>query len=99
MHSGIHASTLVRSSVKGLENYFSFWLPAHKTDFTFEGNNACRLFYRYIYSRDAIFPLHPFLWVRQDGTVGHLWRIVSDSRTAGQSLRAGGATVRAEQRC
>jgi hypothetical protein len=56
----------------------------------------------YIDSRDAIFPFHPQLWLKADGTIQlRSWFITClhhyfGPDIAGQSMRAGGATAMAE---
>src|SRR5882762_4326286 len=94
---------------------YSFWLPTHKTDTTFEGNRIVikriagapdpfPIMNRYIKSRDHLFPFHPQLWLKSDGTVPvRSWfikrlHLYFGSHIAGQSLRAGGATAMAESR-
>ena len=56
----------------------------------------------YIRSRDILFPFHPQLWIKANGTVplrswfiARLWRYFGTT-VAGQSMRAGGATAMAE---
>jgi hypothetical protein len=57
---------------------------------------------RYISSRDQLFPLHPQLWFRTNGTSPtRSWflrrlRQFCPPDIAGQSIRAGGATALAE---
>jgi hypothetical protein len=56
---------------------YSFLLPAHKADTTFEGNKIIIVhknhadpvpwMRRYVASRDNLFPIHPLLWVRKNG--------------------------------
>ena len=86
---------------------YSFTLKSHKADRFFEGNtvlitdnHALTVFREYLSFRDATFPLHPFLWVRQDGSVPtrrwfmQRFRVfMPDRNFAGQSMRAGGATA------
>jgi hypothetical protein len=100
-------------SLKIYPNTYSFWLPTHKADTTFEGNhivvkkitgapNPCPIMQCYIVSRDQLFPFHPQLWLKSDGTIPlqswfirrlhHYFR----SHIGGQSLRAGGATAMAK---
>ncbi|KAJ6468716.1 hypothetical protein DFH09DRAFT_1480147, partial [Mycena vulgaris] len=103
----------LRSSVEWIPEGFAFWLRSHKTDSTFEGSrvvirhhsrvSAVPVFHRYLDRRDALFPFHPFLWVKADGSVPtrswfmrRLRRLIPNSNYAGQSLRAGGATALAE---
>jgi hypothetical protein len=57
---------------------------------------------RYIDSRDALFPFHPQLWLKADGTIPlRSWFITRlhhyfGPDIAGQSMHAGGATAMAE---
>lgn len=99
-----------RPSVTIHDNRYEFWLPAHKADKTFEGNHiiitdldALEWFMRYLHARDTSHPLNPFLWLRSSGNpptrswfIRRLRKIIPDTRFAGQSLRAGGATALAE---
>jgi len=104
---------VLRSSLKWVENDFEFLLPAQKTDSTFEGNrvhiaqiigapNPHPIMKRYLSSRDRLFPLHPQLWLRADGSSPtRSWflqrlRQYCPAEIAGQSIRAGGATALAE---
>lgn len=102
-----------RSSVELLPDGFSFFLPGHKADRFFEGNRILLQrntrgddpdspFRKYLTSRDALFPFHPELWLRVDGSIPtrgwfirHL-RKHFPSDVAGHSLRAGGATALAQ---
>jgi hypothetical protein len=70
----------LRSSVQWLHNTFSFWLPSHKTDPTFEGSrlvvqrvhnspNPHLAFTNYLHSRDQLFTFNPELWLRANGKV------------------------------
>jgi hypothetical protein len=103
----------LRSSLKFDEREYSLWLPTHKADTTFEGNrivvrrisdapNPQLVMEQYIKSRDALFPFHPQLWLKADGTIPlRAWfikrlRHYFGTDIAGQSLRAGGATAMAE---
>src|SRR5882762_1682015 len=66
---------------------YSFWLPTHKTDTTFDGNwivvrqisgapDPLPIMKRYIHSCDARFPFHPQLWLKGDRTILlHSWFI------------------------
>lgn len=101
-----------RSTVKFSTSprHISFFLPTHKADRFFEGSHivleerASRLdpvafFLRYIDHRDQLFPLHPQLWLRENGTVptrawfmGRIRRLFPPE-FAGHSLRSGGATA------
>jgi hypothetical protein len=95
-------------------NQFSFFLPSHKGDRTFEGNTIViqqvarptdpfSPFLAYLNSRDALFPLHPELWLTSRATVPTRHWFISRLRVffpskdyAGHSLRSGGATSLAE---
>jgi hypothetical protein len=59
---------------------YSFWLPTHKADTTFEGNrivvrrisgapDPLPIMARYIKSRDTQFPFHLQLWLKANGTI------------------------------
>jgi hypothetical protein len=98
----------LRTSVQLLATSYSFCLPASKTDCIFEGNrviiqdhtlpNLLCTFTSYLKSRDSLFPHRAELWLREDGSVPtrswFLHRLLSyfPHNTAGQSIRAGGAT-------
>jgi hypothetical protein len=102
-----------RSSVELLPEGFSFFLPGHKADRFFEGNRIVLQwnasgddpdspFRKYLASRDSLFPFHPELWLRENGSIPtrswfirHL-REHFPSDVAGHSLRAGGATALAQ---
>lgn len=104
----------LRHSVEILPNAFSFFLPGHKADRFFEGNriiiqetsgddDPVAPFKKYLASRDSLFPFHPHLWLRADGSVPtrnwFLCRLkvhFNDPNVSGHSLRAGGATALAE---
>ena len=69
-----------RDSVELLPKEFSFFLPGHKANKFFEGNkvivqrnssgdNPDEPFRKYLQSRDCLFPFHPQLWLRADGSV------------------------------
>jgi hypothetical protein len=92
---------------------YRFLLPAHKADRFFEGNTILiqklqstadphEIFSSYLTSRDNLFPYHPQLWLRANGSVPtRSWFIQRLRRhfppsIAGQSMRAGGATSLAE---
>ena len=70
----------LRHSVRLLPDQYSFFLPSHKGDRTFEGNTILIQkhntptdphgpFSSYLHSRDTLFPLHPELWLTSQGTV------------------------------
>ena len=75
----------LRSSVRWLHNAFSFWLPSHKTDATFEGSRLIvqqlhhspdpyTAFINYLRSRDQLFTFNPELWLHANGKVPtHSW--------------------------
>ena len=102
-----------RDSVELLPKGFSFFLPGHKANKFFEGNkvivqqnssgdNLDEPFCKYLQSQDCLFPFHPQLWLRADGSVPTCgWFIHClcqhfPADIAGHSLRAGGATVLAQ---
>jgi hypothetical protein len=102
-----------RSSVRFLDDSYSFILPAHKADRLFDGSRVLvcgdkfsfpSLFHfrRYLSSRDTLFPLASPLWLTSDGSVPtrsffiRRLRSFFPSDIAGQSLRAGGATMLAD---
>ena len=103
----------MRFSMEWTTDSYSFWLPTHKTDTTFEGNRIVvkkiigapdphPIMLNYTKSRDTLFPFHPQLWLKSDGTIPlRSWfikrlRRYFSAHIAGQSLRAGGATAMAE---
>ena len=103
----------LRHSVSIKPGQYSFFLPAHKGDRFFEGNTILiqKLntptdpyfpFFRYLESRDRLFPLHPELWLTSRGAVPTRYWFISRLRkffpkeVAGQSMRSGGATSLAE---
>ena len=102
----------MRHSVKFMVNAASIWLPGHKADQYFEGNQLiiCKgpfpdtytCFRNYLSSRNSLFRLHPKLWLRADGTIPtRSWFIKClhhffPSAIAGQSMHVGGATALAE---
>jgi hypothetical protein len=70
----------LRLSVCCLSDQFTFFLPPHKGDRTFEGNSIIiqklttpsdphKHFITYLNSRDRLFPLNPELWLTSHGTV------------------------------
>ena len=67
-------------NVSVLPHQYSFFLPSHKGDRTFEGNTIViqqvstptdpySPFLAYLTSRDSLFPLHPELWLTSRGAV------------------------------
>jgi len=103
--------TIKRCSVKisGPPRHISFFLPTHKADRFFEGSqiileertrlDPVAIFLRYIAHCDRLFPLHPQLWLRENGTVPTRSWFIRRVRAhfppefAGHSLRSGGATA------
>ena len=100
-------------TVELLPEGFSFFLPGHKANKFFEGNRVLlqrnsggndpdRPFCKYLQSCDKLFPFHPQLWLRTDGSVptrGWFIRHLHQhfpSDVSGHSLRAGGATALAQ---
>jgi hypothetical protein len=70
----------LRHTVSVLPHQYSFLLPSHKGDRTFEGNSIVvqklstptdpyKPFLLYLTSRDSSFPLHPELWLTSRGAV------------------------------
>jgi hypothetical protein len=70
----------LRHTVLLCHDQFSFFLPSHKSDRTFEGNKIIiqklpatsdpyNHFVTYLTSRDTLFPLNPELWLTSHGTV------------------------------
>jgi hypothetical protein len=71
---------ILRPSVEILPTAYSFFLPGHKADRFFEGNQVIvqqtftnddpfSIFTAYLHSRDALWPYNPELWLRKDGTI------------------------------
>ncbi|THU76080.1 hypothetical protein K435DRAFT_555335, partial [Dendrothele bispora CBS 962.96] len=68
-----------RSSVRFIENGYTFTLPFHKADRFYEGNKVSilnmwglhsrEIFSRYLHLRDSKFPFHPHLWITNTGEV------------------------------
>ena len=103
----------MQSSLECSERQYSFWLPTYKVDTTFEGNRIVvhkisgapdpqSIMEHYIKSRDTLFPFHPQLWLKADGTIPlcawfikHLHHYFR-TNIAGQSLCTGGTTAMAE---
>jgi hypothetical protein len=98
----------LRTSVQIQPNTYGFLLRTSKTNRIFEGNHIIihdhstpsplAPFLSYLESRDSLFPHRAELWLREDGTIPtrawFLRRLTSyfPNDTAGQSIRAGGAT-------
>jgi hypothetical protein len=83
IHLRDYKKVSMRFSLKINSYTYSFWLPANKADTTFEGNHIvvkeitgapdpCPIMQRYINSRDVLFPFHPQLWLKLDGTISLL---------------------------
>ena len=102
-----------RDMVELLPEGFAFFLPGHKANKFFEGNRVLlqhnsggddpdRPFRKYLQSHDKLFPFHPQLWLRADGSVPtrgwFIWRLHQHfpPDVGGHSLRAGGATALAQ---
>ena len=103
----------MRFSMEWTADSYSFWLPTHKTDTTFEGNwivvkkitgapDPHPIIENYTKSCNTIFPFHPQLWLRSNGSIPLrswiikcLWHYFS-AHIARQSLWAGGTTAMAE---
>ena len=101
-------------TLEWLPSAYTFWLPCHKSDTVFEGNRIlCRqirdgpdplpIMRRYIVLDDRLFPLHPQLWLRGNGStpirswwMGRFRVFFRNRKLSGQSMRAGGATALAE---
>jgi hypothetical protein len=104
----------MRTSVTFLDDgSISFFLSTHKADPLFEGNriilrhldaphDPSAPFSLYLTSRDSKFPLHPALWLRNDGSIPtRSWflrrlRRFFPTDIAGQSMRCSGATALAQ---
>lgn len=98
----------LRTSVQQHHDSYSFSIPSSKTDHIFEGNRLIILnnttpaplppFLTYLKSRDSLFPHRAELWLRENGSIPtRSWFLLNlrhyfPHDTAGQSIRAGGAT-------
>ena len=82
----------LRHTVHLLPHQYSFFLPSHKGDRTFEGNTILiqklttptdpySPFLAYLGSRDSLFPLHPELWLTSRGSVPTRHWFISRLRT------------------
>jgi hypothetical protein len=104
-----------RSSLVVQHHQYEFLLPAHKADHIFEGNRVlirsfdssfdpCPLFFRFLSSRDRLFPAASPLWLTSAGRVPTRsffmtrFRRLFPKSFAGASMRAGGATFLATLR-
>jgi hypothetical protein len=82
----------LRHTVSISHSQYSFFLPSHKGDRTFEGNTIliqklstttdpyCH-FLAYLHSRDLHFPIHPELWLTSRGSVPTRHWFISRLRT------------------
>jgi hypothetical protein len=91
-------------------SYGFLLLPSNKTDPFFQGNHLIikwfvkeldprPSFISYLNSCDTLFPIHPELWVCENGLpptrswfMAQLWSFFPDSQITGQSMHMGGAT-------
>lgn len=75
-----YRKVVLRPSVQFTQASFSFYLPVHKGDRFFEGNQVLIMqthtaddpfsaFKDYLVRRDAAWPFNPELWLRRDGSV------------------------------
>ena len=102
-----------RTSVSFSTDDYRFFLPSHKADKFFEGNiviiqrhtgtiDPLSFFKKYLASRDRLFPFHPDLWLKADGSRPsrsffiRRMRLFFEDDIAGQSMPAGGPTSLAE---
>lgn len=100
---------MLRHTVEETASHITLVLPGHKADQFLAGHNIIlqRLddfmdpsapFLNYLSSRDKLFPLHPHLWLRQDGSVPTFTWMVNrikslfEGDVGGSSIRSGGAT-------
>ncbi|PBK69279.1 hypothetical protein ARMSODRAFT_844066, partial [Armillaria solidipes] len=96
-----------RSTVEWVPLGYSFLLPAHKADVTFEGNriiipasddasiNPSPIFHNYLVSRDERFPVHPGLWVTSAGKTPTRSWFIRRLRRLFPSRRIAGQSMRA----
>ena len=102
--------TILHHTVIVTPSTFSFTLPSHKADRFFDGNTVLletrlgtlcpvKPLIAYLAARDALYPLHPQLWLTSAGSpptyswiVRRLKSALGDD-VAGHSLRSGGATA------
>lgn len=104
-----YALLVSRLSVELTEEHLAFTPAAQKTDALFEGDRVLiqrlpsiddpwSLFRRYLCACDSLFPLHPYLWLRVDGSIStRSWFIHRPRRffppsIGGHSMRSDGAT-------
>ncbi|KIJ38858.1 hypothetical protein M422DRAFT_101211, partial [Sphaerobolus stellatus SS14] len=75
-----YANVSMRHSVDLIIDQYSYHLPGHKSDRSFEGNriviqavnathNPVLLFKKYLQARDSLFPGRPELWLKADGSI------------------------------
>jgi len=95
----------LRHSVRHTIDHYSFFLPSHKADRTFEGNTVLiqkldtptdpyKPFLAYLASRDNLFPLNPELWLTSRGSVPTRHWFMCRLRTS-LSAHFGGHSMRA----
>ncbi|KIJ60394.1 hypothetical protein HYDPIDRAFT_65262, partial [Hydnomerulius pinastri MD-312] len=100
----------LRHTLTFTPSLFKYTLPSHKADRFGDGNTILigqssrlndpyRIMLKYINSRNAVFPLHPELWLRKNGTIPtrswfmrRLHRLFPKD-ISGHSMRSGGATA------
>lgn len=105
-----YSSLSSRSSVLLDASSFTFTVPQRKSDTRYKGHSVCitrsslpddphSIFSQYLAFRDALFPLHPSLWVCGSGVIptrtwflARFCSIFPDPSLGGHSLRSGGAT-------
>jgi hypothetical protein len=100
---GDYKKVTMRFSMEHTHNLYLFWLPTHKANTTFEGNHVVvkkitgapdphPIMTQYIKSQDTLFPFHPQLWLRSNGSISlRSWFIKClhhyfNAHIAGQSL-------------
>ncbi|KLO20142.1 hypothetical protein SCHPADRAFT_817288 [Schizopora paradoxa] len=100
---------MLRHKVVLEEHSTTLHLPGHKADQYLAGHQVvlqqhqnhldpCAPMRKYLDSRDALFPFHPHLWLRENGTVPTFGWIVKKMKVffegdiGGSSIRSGGAT-------
>jgi hypothetical protein len=108
-----YRKVVLRHTVSVFSRSYKYVLPSHKADRLFASSEVIVqktattddphfAFSRYLDSRDHLYPFHPELWLRANGTVPtRRWfirRLHSHfpDNVGGHSLRAGGATAYAE---
>jgi hypothetical protein len=108
-----YRKVILRHSVNVQSSAFTFHLPGHKADRFFEGNvvmvhktntpdDPFAPFLCYLCRCDHLFPFHPHLWLRSDGSIPTRRWFISQlhhhfpKSIGGHSLHAGGATALAD---